>query len=652
MCKIRKWYEKYKQAIKAVCILAVIGSVYHYLPYCLMEKPVIREIVPDEMPEKALWNSSQTVLLKGENLYPVIGVYLNGVWEKNCKVLRNTEDEVEIYLPAEYTYSAQTLDMQVEVRINSDLTCLSPKSRLHILSSEDMQVPLITEVMPQTLRYEDALQQEIVVYGEHLTEDSVLCIDGREYEAVYEENTGCLRGVLPYADWCGKSELSVQIKQNYKGYQTSIISEKYALYAQNNAPEKTQEGWSKERILAVGFGEWKAQEGSNTREVLEENYRNGQRLFGMELMLSSDGILLGKRLEKENGIFLPDTLAKEKAVQQEYTLLSFAELCELGKDYPEAYFYVDLQEAGNLAAWERLYRSVIVQAKTADILDRILFPYDSVESYHLLLDLYAAANCIYVPAAAVTEEEIEAVVQDTACEAAILSQELLSAGLLEMLTQQECLVYVAGLSQEDEDTTLFQKGAYGLVTDRMTLREGKVLVETSLANQTGEETLFEEQEKKEQLRENRERMQEYLRRLDSERYLVVMAVKDDGSLGMTAQLQNRFYRLGLQKRLCGQVTQSYLAVLSKGEVFYEELSSEALLYEGVVEELQISAKSAGFYVGNDVSIQIDGVEYAVKERGINIVVYDTLLDTVADSVCFDMYDMVKLLRRETDGTEE
>ena len=48
--------------------------------------------------------------------------------------------------------------------------------------------------------------------------------------------------------------------------------------------------------------------------------------------------------------------------------------------------------------------------------------------------------------------------------------------------------------------------------------------------------------------------------------------------------------------------------------------------------------SAGMEVGNSCSIKINDKEYAINNRGLNIVVYDIIYHFVIDSVCFDTYE--------------
>ena len=49
------------------------------------------------------------------------------------------------------------------------------------------------------------------------------------------------------------------------------------------------------------------------------------------------------------------------------------------------------------------------------------------------------------------------------------------------------------------------------------------------------------------------------------------------------------------------------------------------------------SSSGGYDSGSGCSIKIDQEEYAKNRRGLNIVVYNLLTQTVIDSICFDTY---------------
>jgi len=656
MRKMKQTFKKYRQIIWTAGILLGLYFLFEHLPYCFMEKPLIREITPNEIMVKTNFSDTNLLYLTGENLENVSGIYINGIYEKDCVIASNTQEELAVWLPGEYFLTDQKLDIQVEVRVNSDLTCLSGKNTLTILSDEALEMPVITETVPEVLGYDGDLQQEIIVRGEHFSAETTVFVNGVEYTTRYDDNAGELHFAIPYSDWCGQKELTLQVTQCYKGYPTAVTCEPILLKTDHGEREHASlnASWTKHRILADSLGEWNGVNGCNAKEAFVGNYELGQRLFGVELMFSSDGILFGKHLDKNDTVFLPHTFRKEKAMEQDYTLLSYADICKLLKEYPESYWCVKLQEADTLEALETICNYLLEETKDETLLQRLIFPVDNTESYYLLSDLYPFENMVYAPKEDTTAAEVLAFVDATGISAAFLPMDLLSVELLEQLGQRGCVVYATDVKESDVDGEFFARGIHGFVTDTIPIDTCGELVTGALKeweehSQIAEETLEEETEMQgeisEELSTNLENMVNYLQALDTDRYLVLMAVRDDAAYLMTAELQKKLKALGLREDLQKGLTKSYLAVIDRGEVIYEALSEEALEYDAMLEELSIHAESAGFYGGNTSSIQLDGEEYSVNGRGMNIVVYDRLLKGVMDSVCFDMFDEVKMMRK-------
>ncbi len=80
-----------------------------------------------------------------------------------------------------------------------------------------------------------------------------------------------------------------------------------------------------------------------------------------------------------------------------------------------------------------------------------------------------------------------------------------------------------------------------------------------------------------------------------------------------------------------------MAVIDSGNVVYEDMSDNKLEQETEIAGNKIDMQSAGYETGNIASIKINGLEYALNKRGINIVVYDKQANRVIDSVRIDTY---------------
>lgn len=118
---------------------------------------------------------------------------------------------------------------------------------------------------------------------------------------------------------------------------------------------------------------------------------------------------------------------------------------------------------------------------------------------------------------------------------------------------------------------------------------------------------------------------------------ILLAVKDEATKNLTEETVAAMEALGLHtaREAAGQSRISWLAVLEEGtakeQAGYEELSLEGVLRD---RSTRFSIVSGGREHGNTASIQINGVDYARKHRGLNIVVYDTTRQLLLDAVLF------------------
>lgn len=117
---------------------------------------------------------------------------------------------------------------------------------------------------------------------------------------------------------------------------------------------------------------------------------------------------------------------------------------------------------------------------------------------------------------------------------------------------------------------------------------------------------------------------------------IFLSVQDDAAYSFDSAVRSVFSQNGLAGLAALEFRDSYLAVISGGEVLYELRDHGKVPIEESILGVQMS--SGGMDSGNESSVVINGTDYSPKGRGINIVVYDPLLDMVIDTVSFDTYE--------------
>lgn len=130
---------------------------------------------------------------------------------------------------------------------------------------------------------------------------------------------------------------------------------------------------------------------------------------------------------------------------------------------------------------------------------------------------------------------------------------------------------------------------------------------------------------------------EILRGLDFSDTTVFIAVKDEASRNLTYNEIWQMNELGLSAELKDKFRYSYIGIFGEAGI-HEFLNREQLYYTGMIGKDNIYAvTSSGWDAGNQASIMINGTEVSQNGRGINIVVYNSILDKVISSVYFDTY---------------
>ena len=136
---------------------------------------------------------------------------------------------------------------------------------------------------------------------------------------------------------------------------------------------------------------------------------------------------------------------------------------------------------------------------------------------------------------------------------------------------------------------------------------------------------------------------------------VFCSVADDMMSNLTEESQDALKRFGFQTDFGSlNYSDAFLAVVDDGLVRCEISSNRHIADEGALDcgsQYQIS--SSGWLAGAESQIIIDGNEYSMNRRGINIVVLDNTSGLVLDSVAFDTWDLPEnqLAIRDNNNTE-
>lgn len=124
-----------------------------------------------------------------------------------------------------------------------------------------------------------------------------------------------------------------------------------------------------------------------------------------------------------------------------------------------------------------------------------------------------------------------------------------------------------------------------------------------------------------------------------EQGLIIMSAKDTLGYRLSEQIDACLKKIGFTNGFVKKHWRGFAGIIANRTVIYEKIAewNQSVLYEGKYQGLQIRVLSRPYNDGNRSEIEIDGINYSVNKRGINIVVYDCENGAVIDAVCFDTH---------------
>ena len=138
-------------------------------------------------------------------------------------------------------------------------------------------------------------------------------------------------------------------------------------------------------------------------------------------------------------------------------------------------------------------------------------------------------------------------------------------------------------------------------------------------------------------------LDKYLKLLaKNKNYSIFFAVKDIQGYCLTAKNILNMQNLGFEHMnlLLEHDYHTFVGVLYNGKVIHQYIGeNEQYRYTDVLEDNHIILESGTLDFGDIASININGREYAINSRGLNIVVMNNKLQRVIDSVAFDTHSV-------------
>jgi len=254
---------------------------------------------------------------------------------------------------------------------------------------------------------------------------------------------------------------------------TQIADEK------NVSFEISNDNWWNHRLVAHAMGATK--EGviyTNSLEAFEENYAKGLRLFEVDLVLTKEDILVARHdwddsrsVYMEQDVFLggepwPYDLFMQTKINNQYTPLSFLDIVNLMRNYPDIYIITDTKYIDPEIV-KRQFTAIVNDTNGDEaLLKRIIPQYYSPEMYRVVNEIYPFEHSIYTLYMTMDSDDLVIdFLNQNSIEVVTMATSRINQIFMEKLLEQNKIVFVHTINDKELAEELLGLGVFGLYTD-------------------------------------------------------------------------------------------------------------------------------------------------------------------------------------------
>ena len=635
--RIKELWSKLKK--KRLSMLLGCAVIYSAVIFVIL--PVYESLIPEIIKmEGKLYAGERIsepaygVIFWGNNFSGVDTVYINGTENTACQIIDSSSHRIVVDIPRDVYYGKEAFDIQVAKRIGGVYVCKAKKYTINV-SENTQKVPEIIELSSDVIYREQEPRSLTVTLGN--MEESEIYVNGtRTASVAYPDNN--VEISITSDMYQGRESIEIMPVTDIGGGQ-KLYGDAVVLKVEDVETVKYEHSCElaeKNTIILQAAGMWQGNKGTKCMEAFLEYYGKGSRAFEVDIAVTSDGVLAGYSdwLEQNHGEVLLEEYQKNNLPK------SFEELCDIYEGQtplrwedmlgclimdPELYFVVDVKY-DNEEAIEYIFGRMVEEARAQGAeaaLERVAIQFGSPDMYDKVMEVYPFSTVIYaLPQSAENMEEVLEFIENSNVRMITLQQGSAwdQNAFLQELLQDDCYVYIHTVNRILKVAEYMERGYSGVYSDSITAEQ-----------LTDAERIAEEQE------ENKQFLINYLQEIKNEDYLVLMSVQDEATAMVDDDIARALEELGVSKDYRFAYHQSYLGIMSGGNMIYEAFSDELLEYEHVEGKNVFQMKSAGGRVEAVSEITVNGEKNDIYERGLHITVFNKKLGIVQDRIVFDLY---------------
>lgn len=137
-------------------------------------------------------------------------------------------------------------------------------------------------------------------------------------------------------------------------------------------------------------------------------------------------------------------------------------------------------------------------------------------------------------------------------------------------------------------------------------------------------------------------LEKYLKKLfvaysDTDNLAVIIAAKDTPGMAINEKIVNYLRMFNYESDFLNMHWYGYIGISYRSKAIELKEYDKSVSYQTVIQGNNIDIISSPLHDGNKAIIAINGIDYSMNNRGLNIVVLDTKSGTIMDSVSFDTH---------------
>lgn len=266
------------------------------------------------------------------------------------------------------------------------------------------------------------------------------------------------------------------------------VNEKNVMNTEEN------EEWSDIPIIAHAMGMVQGRTETNSKDAFLESYQAGQRVFEVDLQITSDGKLVARHDWDQNSYFVLEQIYAgkmnwktfmETPICFYYTPLDIDGIISLMNEYPDVYFVTDSKDMDKKTVQTqlKLISTAINKSDNADLWDRLIVQIYHEEMYEWVISQVPVKNWIFTLYQIKNPDfhKLGAFCQERNISVVTMPRERVDASGKLILNSYGCKVYLHTVNRIRAMQELYGWGADGYYSDYVT----PVQFENALNHQNG-----------------------------------------------------------------------------------------------------------------------------------------------------------------------